>query len=190
MNLELPPGPYDVILADPPWSYKSRWGDMEKHGAATSHYSTMTLEDIMAMPVADLAAKNCALFLWSVNPKPQEALGVIKAWGFRHRTKGFCWVKTYANGKPYCGLGMYTRSGNEDCLLAIKGSMPPASRSVRQVITAPVRKHSQKPDEIYERIEALYPNARKLELFARSSRPGWDSWGDEAPTYEIEEMDT
>lgn len=170
---------YSLVFADPPWSYKQRWGDMEKHGAATSHYSTMSQAEIQALPVGEWAADNAALLLWGTWPKIDEALAVCSAWGFRFVTCAFVWNKTYKNGRPYCGLGFYTRSGSEFVLLGIKGSMKPASRSVRQVITAPVGRHSAKPQVFYDRARDLFPEGPRLEMFARGPRDGWDVWGNE-----------
>ena len=167
---------YSVILADLAWQY----ADKSLHrGGAERHYRTMKLPEIMALPVGDMAAPNAALFLWATWPNMPAALAVIDAWGFRYRTCAFLWVKTTSTGKHAMGMGHYTRANSEPCLLAIRGRMPVASRSVRQVIESPRLRHSQKPPEAYDRIETLYPMASKAELFARDTRAGWDSFGDE-----------
>lgn len=168
-------GTFDVIVADPPWSYRKSAG----HGVAGDQYSTMSIEDIMGLNVARLAAKNCALCLWGTWPLMAESLQVIESWGFRFVTCLFVWRKTYASGLPYMGLGHYTRSGSEFCLLAAKGSVPVASKDIHQVVDAPVTRHSQKPAVTYSAIEILWPNARRLELFSRRRWPGWDAWGDQ-----------
>jgi N6-adenosine-specific RNA methylase IME4 len=165
---------FSVILADPAW----RYADRSKHrGGAERHYPTMTVADIAALPVADIAAPNAALFLWGTWPMMQEALDVIRAWGFRYTTGGFVWLKTTRNGKHAIGMGHYTRANTEFCLLAVRGRMPVANRGVRQVIEAPRMAHSAKPAETYDRIEALYPQGHRAELFARGTRPGWESFG-------------
>lgn len=172
---------YDVILADPPWLFKV-WNDETGHSrSAEKHYHTMTIDDICALPVAELANENCALFLWCVWPSifeyPQK---VIDAWGFRYATKAFTWVKSRKNNVGFAmGMGYYTRANDEPCLLAIKGRMSVRDKGVLSIIHAPRRKHSQKPDAQYGKIERLYPNMRYLELFARKKREGWDSWGNE-----------
>jgi N6-adenosine-specific RNA methylase IME4 len=167
---------YDVILADPPWQYRKQIGDL----ATDDFYPTMPIEDICALPVKDIAAKNCALFLWVTPPTMFEyAPLVFEAWGFRPVTKAFCWVKSNPSGFGFfTGTGHYTTSNTEDCWLAIRGSMPRVE-SVMQIIYSPVREHSRKPDEQYPKIEKLYPQKNYLELFARRQRSGWDVFGNE-----------
>ena len=180
-SLPLPSGRYRVVLADPPWSYQN-WTD-KKNGAAAAHYPTLSVQEIRSIPVADLAhPKGCALFLWATFPKVREALSVIEAWGFRYVTCAFVWRKVNPDGSPYMGLGFYTRSAYEICLLGLKGRMTPARRDIRQEITAPVRRHSEKPQTIYDKIEALFPHGTpRLELFCRGEpHLGWRGWGDEA----------
>jgi site-specific DNA-methyltransferase (adenine-specific) len=197
----LPDKKYNVLLCDPPWAY-ANWSD-KAHGAARAWYDCLKLDELKLLPVGDLAADNCALFLWTTGPKLAEGahLPLMWAWGFRSVTMAFSWVKTTKAGGPYCGLGFYTRSATEHCLLGIKGDaeeiawqqdedstdycmlgikgkMARQSASVRQLITAPRRLHSQKPDEQYERIEELFGDVPRIELFARAhNRPGWDTWG-------------
>jgi N6-adenosine-specific RNA methylase IME4 len=170
-----PTGKYSVILADPPWRYQN-WTDA-KNGAAISHYSTMGVKDICDFPVGDLAADNCALLLWNTWPKLPEGLKTMEAWGFKFVSCAFVWNKTYADGRPYCGLGFYTRSGSEFVLLGKKGKITPKVRNIRQVITAPRTRHSVKP-HLYKHIEALW-DGPYIELFARHKQPGWEAWGDE-----------
>ena len=172
---------YDVILVDPPWSYYSWDAKTGPQGrTAAKHYNTMSVEEICALPVGGLAADNCALFLWAVWPDIFRAQEVIEAWGFTYRTIAWVWAKLNPTGMGFhIGLGYYTRANTEPCLLAVRGSMPPAVKDVRALLVTPVREHSRKPDDQYPRIERLYPQARKLELFARRPRPGWDSWGNE-----------
>lgn len=141
-----------MIYADPPWSYD----DKRCHGSAANHYDTMTVSDICALPVADLAADDCILFLWATYPKLKEALQVIEAWGFKYRTIGFQWVKQNKSGDGYFfGLGWWTRGNTEPCLIATKGKPHRASTSVRQLVFSPVRDHSQKPDIVREKIVEL-----------------------------------
>jgi N6-adenosine-specific RNA methylase IME4 len=180
-SLELPSKKYQVILADPPWSYQN-WSD-KAHGAARSWYPCMSVRQISALPVKNLADDNCALFLWTTGPKFVEGthLPIMWSWGFRPVCVAFTWVKTYADGGPYCGLGFYTRSATEFCILGLKGKMKRLDKNVRQLIQAPVREHSQKPLEIYDRIETLFGQVPRIELFARGpGKAGWDIWGLEA----------
>jgi N6-adenosine-specific RNA methylase IME4 len=171
---------YPVILADPPWSYHVRSKASLGHGVATSHYDTMTLDDIKALPVADMAAKNAALFLWATPPCITEALEVIRAWGFAYKTFAFSWLKLKADGQPVNnGLGHYTRSNVEVCLLGLRGKMTVQQHDVQQVIRTVRRGHSRKPDEQYGRIMRLF-DGPYLEVFARQCWPGWDTWGNQS----------
>lgn len=167
---------YDVILADPPWQYADK---CRHRGGAERHYRTMRLDALMALPVGDIASPNAALFLWATWPNLLAAMDVMSAWGFRYRTCAFVWVKTTATGKHAIGMGHYTRANSEPVLLAVRGRMPVDSRSVRQVVLAQRARHSEKPADVYDRIESLYPDTRRAELFARQPREGWDAFGDE-----------
>ena len=170
---------YDVILADPPWNFDV-WSKKGNARTASSHYQTMTIEDICSLNIAELAADNCALFIWTVWPRIFDAEKVINAWGFKYRTLGYEWVKMNSSGLGFhIGLGYYTRANSEPCLLAVKGSMKVATRGERNLLMTPIREHSRKPDEQYSKIERLYPNMRYLELFARHRHPGWDVFGNE-----------
>lgn len=169
---------YNIIYADPPWSYRA-WNAKTGHKSASAHYNTMDLLDICKLPVADIADNDCALFLWATYPNLPQAFEVIKAWGFKYKTAGFTWTKIYANGRPVCGLGYWTRANAEVCLFAIKGKPKRKSKSVYQAILAPQRRHSQKPDEISGRIVSLLGDLPRIILFARHPEEGWDVWGDE-----------
>jgi N6-adenosine-specific RNA methylase IME4 len=172
---------YRVILADPPWRYEKWKGDKGRR-TAESFYPTMPIEELIAMrPMIDgWALSDCALFLWTTPPTIAEfGFKLLDGWGFRYRTFAFTWVKTNRrNGKPFFGMGSYTRSNAEPCLLATKGTPQVKARDVPQVILSPVREHSRKPDEQYQRIERLF-NGPYIELFARKQRSGWDAWGEE-----------
>lgn len=167
---------YGVILADPPWAYQRKKGQ----GVAEDHYPTMPLAAIKALPVGELAATDCALFLWATLPMLPEALDVIHAWGFTYKTAAFVWIKTNRRaGTPFWGLGSWTRANAELCLLATKGRPRRQARNVHQVIFAPVGAHSAKPEEARRRIEALLGDIPRVELFARNYALGWDVWGNE-----------
>jgi N6-adenosine-specific RNA methylase IME4 len=169
-----------VIYADPPWAFKVYSGK-GKQRSAERHYDTASLDAIKALPVAPLAAANCALFLWGVWPELPGALDVIRAWGFTYKTAAFLWVKQNRNGKgDFTGLGFWTRANSEPCLLATKGSPLRLAQDVPQVIWQPVGEHSAKPAEAARRIERLLAGPY-LDLFARRERPGWTTWGNEAP---------
>lgn len=191
---------YAVIYADPPWSFEV-WAVPMKpitgsHGgrSAADHYDTMTLDQLKAMPVSDLAADDCALFMWIVWPSLPDALELGKAWGFEYKTLGFDWLKQTPSGAGWhMGMGYWTRANSEACLLFTRGTPKRRSAGVRQLIAedgtlpmfpppvvAPVGVHSAKPYAAYERIMALL-DGPYLELFARVKYEGWDVWGNEAP---------
>ena len=173
---------YQIIYADPPWHYSGGKGkNSAKWGNSLSSFPCMKIEDIKKLPIRGLLAENCVLFLWGTWPLLQEALDVMKSWGFIYKTCAFVWNKTYKGlwGKPYCGMGYWTRSGSEYCLLGFHGKMERDSASVYQVIIAPVTSHSHKPSEIRNRIVQLMGDLPRIELFARRKVEGWDCWGNE-----------
>lgn len=176
--IPLPHKKYNVIYADPPWGYRNKG----TRAAAFKHYDTMTIEGIKHIPVGDIASDDCALFIWATFPMLKDALEVIEVWGFEYKTVAFNWVKQNKNGEGlFMGLGNWTRSNSEICLLAVKGKPKRISASVRSVILSPVLRHSQKPAEVRDRIAELMGNLPRIELFARETAPGWDSWGNETP---------
>lgn len=169
---------YDVILADPPWAFEVWNKDTGAGRSAESHYPTMSTQDICQLPIP--AADNCALFLWSCWPTLPDALDVVSAWGFTYKTIAWVWVKAKESGMGFfTGMGYYTRGNTEPCLLAVRGRMPVDDHAIQSLIYSPVREHSRKPDEQYAKIDRLYPNTRRLELFARRRREGWDAFGNE-----------
>jgi N6-adenosine-specific RNA methylase IME4 len=140
----------------------------------------MTIEDICALPVADIADKDCALLLWATFPNLAEAFTLIKAWGFVYKTVAFVWCKRNRKTTGYfMGCGYYTRANAEICLLATKGSPKRISRSVRQIIDTPIERHSKKPDETRDRIVQLFGDIPRIEFFARERTGGWDCFGNE-----------
>jgi N6-adenosine-specific RNA methylase IME4 len=175
---------YDVILADPPWYFRNYSADdpHEVHDRGRGqqrHYPTMTEDEICALQVP--ASDNAVLFLWSCWPILPQSLRVIEAWGFEYKTLAWVWVKSNPSGFGFfTGMGYYTRSNSEPCLLATRGSLrKPANRSIQSLIYSPVMQHSRKPDDQYRKIESLYPGMKYLEMFARRTRPGWDVFGNE-----------
>ena len=138
----------------------------------------MSLAAIKGLPVKDLVMKDCALLLWTVSSMLPEALKVMKSWGFRYINVAFDWVKTTKSGTAAIGMGYYTRTGSEQCLLATRGKPQILSHAVRQVIRQPRREHSRKPDEFYRSVESLFTGPY-LDMFARERRDGWTSWGDQ-----------
>lgn len=190
----LPRGQFKLIAADPPWLFKSYAppsADHQYRRDAASHYNTMNLTDIKALPVASLCAPACHLFLWTTGPHLPEALEVIRAWGFTYSGMGFTWVKLKRSidtrqvrivrefeSDLHVGLGFTTRKNAEFCLLARRGGAKRISKKVREVILSPVRQHSRKPDEFYRRA-VEYADGPYLELFGREQRDGWTAWGND-----------
>lgn len=175
----LPAGKYAVILADPPWQYDFVEAD---NRAIENQYPTLTadeiacLEDADGRPVADLAADDAVLFLWATNPKLTEALRVIEGWGFRYVTN-LVWVK------DRIGMGYWARQRHELLLVATRGEMspPPEGQRPDSVIEFPRGRHSAKPPTVHELIESIWPDTPKVEVFARETRDGWGSFGNQLP---------
>jgi len=149
-------------------------------GVAEKHYPTMHVDDICALPVADIAAKDSALFLWATFPMLPEALRVITAWGFTFKTVAFVWLKQNKKSPGwFYGMGYWTRSNAEICLLATQGSPKRQDSGVHQFIISPLEQHSKKPDEARDKIVRLMGDLPRVELFARQTPPGWAVWGNE-----------
>lgn len=170
---------YQIIYADPPWQF-STWSN-KAHKHVTKHYSTMTLDEIVELPANRIASDNAVLLMWATFPNLPLALSVIEAWGFTYKTTAFTWIKQNKKTPSlFWGMGYYTRSNAEVCLLATKGKpLPRLSHKVHSVIMSPVEEHSKKPDEVRLRIVNLFGDISKIELFARQNADGWDCWGDQ-----------
>jgi len=168
---------YATILADPPWPFKTYVGDKVPARSKKQPYETMAFKDIANLPIQDIAADDCALFCWVTWPTIHDALHTVQKWGFTYKTAGFVWVKTTKIDphKPSMGLGYWTRSNSEPCLLFTRGNPKrrETGKSVLQPIIEPRRVHSQKPAEARRRIMQLVEGPY-VELFARESSPGWD----------------
>ena len=183
---DLPRGHFGAILADPTWEFRT-WSARGRGRSAERHYrSSLTLDEIKALPVSEIAAPDCVLFLWATWPCLFAALDVIAAWGFNYKTVGYVFIKQTKRGNGlHWGTGYWTRANSEPCLLATRGKPKRLHADVHQVIIEPRREHSRKPDCTRERIERLVAGPY-LELFARSERPGWTAWGDELDKFEPE----
>ena len=148
--------------------------------SAAHHYDTMTTEALCALPVADIAAPDCMLFMWATFPNLLDCLKVIAAWGFKYKSCGFVWVKTNKKSPGFhVGLGYYTRANAELCLIATRGHPKRVSKSIRQLVASPIERHSKKPDCVRDRIVELCGDIPRIELFAREAAPGWDALGNE-----------
>ena len=173
----LPDRQFEIIYADPPWDYRGQLqhagvesGDT---GGAIRHYPTVKLTDLKKLEVAKIAGENCLLFMWTTNPHLDQAVELGKSWGFSWATVAFVWDKVRVNP------GYYTLSQCELCLVFKKGKIPQprGARNIRQMVRAKRGQHSEKPEEVRKRIDAMFPEQTKIELFARDRAEGWTSWG-------------
>ncbi len=186
---------YLIIYADCPWNYEV-WSEDKKvaQGMAKRHYGTMKADDICTLPIRNIVGENCKLFLWATPPCLPEALQVMTAWGFNYKTVAFAWLKTNKRQfmeqgsflpidtiDRFYGIGHWTASNVELCLAGLvpNGVLNRQSKSVSQVVLAPRREHSRKPDEVRDKIVELCGDLPRIELFARRKVEGWDCWGNE-----------
>jgi N6-adenosine-specific RNA methylase IME4 len=181
---DLPPFAFDVIMADPPWSFENYSEKGESKGPA-AQYDTMRDTDILALPVGAIVGEPAHLYLWVPNALLPEGLRVLAAWNFTYKSN-LVWHKVRKDGEPDGrGVGFYFRNTTELILFGVRGAnartLAPGRRQVN-IIRSRKREHSRKPDEAYGLIEACSPGPY-LELFARGSRPGWTSWGEQAEEY-------
>tara|TARA_R100001591_G_scaffold37942_1_gene49265 strand:+ start:90 stop:638 length:549 start_codon:yes stop_codon:yes gene_type:complete len=180
--IPFPKKKYKIIYSDPAWHFKTYSNKGEKR-SAIRHYDCLNINDIYDLPVNTICDNDCVLFMWAIDPMLPEALETIKRWGFKYKTIAFTWAKgkknQYLDYEFFKGMGYWTRSNPEMCLLATKGKPKRVSMNVEQFILSPRRKHSQKPDEIRDRIVQLCGDLPRIELFARQRVEGWDCWGNE-----------
>lgn len=176
----LPVGEFDIIYADPPWDYKGQLqhagpGSVDT-GGAVRHYPTVKLSELKELNVKEIAAQNSLLFMWATSPHLDQAIELGKAWKFDWATVAFVWDKVRVNP------GFYTLSQCELCLVFKRGRIPQprGARNMRQFVSVKRSAHSTKPEEVRRRIELMFPEQRRIELFARDTVPGWQSWGLEA----------
>ncbi|MDA4845919.1 MT-A70 family methyltransferase [Hoeflea poritis] len=201
MFAPLPKGPFDLIAADCAWMFKA-WSAKGLGRSPERHYKTLTLDQICALPVKDIAARDCHLMLWITGPLLVQGahLPVLKAWGFKPSSMAFVWLKVNKKSlqgrffQPigpfdfFMGPGHTTRQNAEYVVLGRRGSPRRHSKAVRQQIIEPRREHSRKPDEFYERCEEYAgPDARLCDLFSRTRRPGWSVWGNELEKFKTED---
>jgi N6-adenosine-specific RNA methylase IME4 len=164
---------YEIIYADPPWHYGGQ--KMLSGSKAENHYPTMKLSELKALPVQSITDDNALLFMWSSSPHLDQAIELMKAWGFSYATVAFVWDKV----RPVSGF--YTMSQCEICLVGKKGKIPQPRgvRNALQFLSEKKGRHSAKPTEVRTRIENMFPHQKKLEMFARETVVGWDAFGNE-----------
>ncbi|MDR0643692.1 MAG: DNA methyltransferase [Treponema sp.] len=168
---------YKIIYADPPWKYLWGTGKNGGHFAPEKHYQTMTTDEICKLNVKKLRDKNCALFLWATMPALPDAFKVMEAWGFKYKTCAFSWVKIKINGEPLRGMGSYTKSNIEICLLGMHGYIKSIDKTVPQIVMHSRMGHSVKPPVVRDRIVQLFGDITRIELFSRQKISGWDAAG-------------
>ena len=168
---------YQIIYADPPWAYL--WGTGKDGGnfAPEKHYQTMTADEICAIDVKSLRDKNCALFLWTTMPTLPDGIRVMEAWGFKYKTCAFSWVKIKKDGMPISGMGSYTKSNIELCLLGMRGHIKAVDKTVPQIVMHERLGHSVKPPVVRDKIVQLFGDISRIELFSRQKAGGWDAIG-------------
>lgn len=174
----------DLLVVDPPWRFVLRSAKGEAK-SPQAHYTCQELAWIKSLPVGHLASRDCWLFLWTSAPLLDRAFEVVDAWGFRYVSR-LAWRKLTINSKPRLGPGFLVRTLHEDILIATLGD-PRRVKPLPSLFGGIAREHSRKPEELYPLLDAFAPAARKVELFARQSRPGWLSWGDQATKFDLEE---
>lgn len=197
----LRPKHYRAILCDCPWKYLT-WSAKGLGKSPDRHYNTMTIPELMALPVQQVAHRDCVLYFWVIDSHAELAFKVISAWGFKYKTIGFYWAKTNKDGSWFMNTGHWTRANPEHayecyfgeteeeverCFLNTVGKPKRVRKDVRRLIVAERREHSRKPDDIHNRIEAL-TDGPYLEMFGRRTRPGWSIWGDEAQKFDDPEI--
>lgn len=196
--MDLPDKQYDIIYADPPWSFAPmglKEDEVKKRGyferGASFHYDTMTNDDIKAMPVKDIAKKNALLWMWVCQPTLPVAIEVMEAWGFNYVTIGFIWIKsTSTSAGVKHGMGWYTLSGAELCLVGKRGNgIKRRINNIKQVQRHNTLAHSQKPRRFQQDLTSMYPDNDKIELFARQTMKSWDVWGNESDKLTTHEED-
>jgi len=190
---------YDAIVADPPWHYKS-WSSKGNTRSSEAHYKTMRMDDIIKLPVADLAKDDCHLFLWITGPFLVQGahVEIFKAWGFNPSSMGFIWLKpkkslwkspglfpNLSEDNFVKGMGRTTRQNAEYVLIGRRGKPPRDNMGMHQLLLEPRREHSRKPASFPGKIETyIGPGKRVVDLFSRTSHPGWDAWGDEVSKFD------
>ncbi|MBR2474822.1 MAG: DNA methyltransferase [Clostridia bacterium] len=175
---------YNIIYADPPWEYKQSGSKTNSRGMAKQHYETMTTEEICNLPISYISTEDALCFMWATFPNIDQALTVMKQWGFVYKTAAFVWVKkNKKTNSNFWGMGAYTRANAEVCLLGVKKKTKAKqiviSNSVHQIIESPIESHSKKPNIVREKILELLGDIPRIELFARQYADGWDCWGNE-----------
>ena len=183
--IPFPEKKYNIIYADPPWHYGSKSAVNNSTGkdikSLNEHYNTMTLSELKSLPVKKILENDTACFMWVTDSHIDEALEIFKEWGFKYKTVAFNWIKTTSKGNFCKNVAPWTMKSSEICLLGVKGKMTKYKKenNIESLVFAERTKHSKKPEEVRNRIELLFGNLPRIELFARQKTDGWDAWGNE-----------
>ena len=178
---------YNIVYADPPWNYSSKSAVNNTTGMEikplSNHYNTMKLQELEELPIKNITQKDAVCFLWVTDSHLDEALQIFKAWGFKYKTIAFNWIKTTSKGNYFKNVAPWTMKSSEICLLGVKGTMSKYKKAnnIESLVIAQRTRHSKKPHEVRKRIELLFGDLPRIELFARERIKGWDSWGDQIP---------
>lgn len=178
---DLSPLSYDVIVADPPWRFRT-WSETNQAKSASRHYDLMMTEDIRSLPVNRLAQRDCLLLLWCTAPMLPQATSTMQAWGFTYKSN-MVWRKLTPAGKVRMGTGYWARSMHEQVLIGCVGK-PRKFKAFPSLFDGVAREHSRKPEEFFRLVERHTIGARLLELFSRQQRPGWSNWGNEQSKFD------
>lgn len=181
---DLPPLSYDLIVCDPPWPFDA-YSNKGNHKSAAAHYDLMSIDDIVALPVANLAQRDCLMLMWVTAPRLVESLRVMAAWGFTYKSN-IVWRKTTPAGKVRMGTGYWARTMHESVLIGTMGK-PGKFSAFPSLFDGIAREHSRKPEEFYALVNKHTDGLRRADLFARQSRTGFDAWGNEATKFDAEE---
>ena len=178
---------YKIIYADPPWHYGSKSAVNNSTGSEikplSEHYGTMSLKDLKKLPIKSMLDDDAACFVWVTDSHLDEAIELFKAWGFKYKTIAFNWIKTTSKGNYCKNVAPWTMKSSEVCLFGTKGAMTKykIANNIESLVISERSKHSQKPEEVRLRIERLFGDLPRLEMFARTATEGWDVFGNEAP---------
>lgn len=185
MSFNFPDKKYNIIYADPPWNYGSKSAVNNTTGSQikplSNHYNTMKLRELEELPIKSITQKDAVCFMWVTDSHLDEALQIFKAWGFKYKTIAFNWIKTTSKGNYCKNVAPWTMKSSEICLLGVKGTMSKYKKAnnIESLVIAQRTKHSKKPHEVRKRIDLLFGDLPKIELFAREKTEGWDVWGNE-----------
>lgn len=178
----LHPFRYGLIVIDPPWRFETYSAAGRGEKSPDAQYATMTMDDILNLPVGDLAAPDAVLWAWATHPMIDQQIAAVRRWGFKFVTSGV-WVKRTKNGKLAFGTGYRLRCASEPFIIATIGN-PKTAKNVRTVIEGPIREHSRKPEEAYAEAERMVPGVDRADVFSRTTRPGWDAFGFETGKFD------